>query len=71
VVFLTTGSNVGTTRFGDYVSIRNAPGTRTDPGNLFAAFGYGLTQTPPPASVTQTNIRYVLFGRPPSSCTPG
>jgi hypothetical protein len=71
LVFLTTGSNVGTTRFGDYVTIRNAPGTRQDPGNLFAAFGYGLTQTPPPASQTQTDVRYVLFGRPPASCTPG
>jgi hypothetical protein len=71
VVFQTTASNVGTTRFGDYVSIRNAPATKADPGNLFAAFGYGLVKTPPPQSQTQTDIRYVLFGRPPLSCQIG
>ena len=71
VVFKTTASNVGTTRFGDYVTIRNAPATKNDPGNLFAAFGYGLIKTPPPQSQTQTDIHYVLFGRPPSSCQIG
>jgi hypothetical protein len=71
LVYLTTGSTVGTTRFGDYVTIRNAPATRQDPGNLFAAFGYGLTTAPPPAAGTLTDMRYVLFGRPPASCKGG
>jgi hypothetical protein len=71
LVFLTTGSTVGTTRFGDYVTIRNAPATRQDPGNLFAAFGYGLTTAPPPATGSRTDMRYVLFGRPPGSCKSG
>ncbi|MFZ0091303.1 MAG: hypothetical protein WAL63_17470 [Solirubrobacteraceae bacterium] len=70
-VYLTTNSTVGTSRFGDYVTIRNAPATRDDPGNLFAAFGYGLTTAPPPASGARTDVRYVLFGRPPASCSPG
>jgi hypothetical protein len=71
LVFLTTGSDVGTTRFGDYVTIRNAPGNQKDPGNLFAAFGYGLNKAPAPKTGTLTDIRYVLFGRPPESCNPG
>jgi hypothetical protein len=68
VAYITTGSNVGTTRFGDYVSIRQAPPTRTDPGNLFAAFGYGLNTIPPPGSGIKTDTHYVLFGRPASRC---
>jgi hypothetical protein len=71
LVYLTTNSTVGTSRFGDYVTIRNAPATRGDPGSLFAAFGYGLTTAPPPASRTRTDVRYVLVGRPPASCIPG
>jgi len=35
-------SDVGTCRYGDYVSIRQAPATEANPGNLFTAFGYGL-----------------------------
>jgi hypothetical protein len=70
-VFLTTNSNVGTTRFGDYVTIRNAPGNQKDPGNLFAAYGYGLDKATPPKTGTLTDVRYVLFGRPPASCNPG
>lgn len=68
LVYLTTHSTVGTNRFGDYVTIRNAPATEADPGNLFAAFGYGLTRTPPPASAVRTDARYVLFGRPRDRC---
>jgi hypothetical protein len=71
LVYLTTNTTVGTTRFGDYVTIRDAPATARDPGNLFAAFGYGLTTAPPPATGTLTDVRYVLFGRPPASCNPG
>jgi hypothetical protein len=70
VVYITTGSNVGTTRYGDYVTLRQHPATATKPGNLFSAFGYGLNSVPPPGAGTQTDIRYVLFGRPASSCTP-
>jgi hypothetical protein len=68
VAYITTGSNVGTTRFGDYVSIRQAPPTKSDPGNLFAAFGYGLNTIPPPGSGVRTDVHYVLFGRPASRC---
>lgn len=68
VAYITTGSNVGTTRFGDYVMIRQQPATDANPGNLFDAFGFGLNSIPPPGSGTQTDIRYVLFGRPASSC---
>jgi hypothetical protein len=61
VLYATTSSNVGSTRFGDYVTIRqNSP----DP-SLFAAFGYGLDTIPPPGGGTQSDTRYVLFGRPP------
>lgn len=68
VAYITTGSNVGTTRFGDYVTIRQTPPTDSNPGNLFDAFGYGLTSVPPPGTGTQTDVHYVLFGRPASSC---
>jgi hypothetical protein len=65
VAYITTSSNVGSTRFGDYVSIRQAPPTANDPGNLFTAFGYGRNSV---AGATQSDIHYVLFGRPASSC---
>jgi hypothetical protein len=68
VVYITTNTNLGTTRFGDYVSIRQAPSTTDNPGNLFSAFGYGLDTPTPPTTGTQTDLRYVLFGRPASSC---
>jgi hypothetical protein len=56
VAYITTGTTVGTTRFGDYVTIRQTPRTDENPGNLFSAFGYGLNPSP--------DIHYVLFGRP-------
>lgn len=68
IAYITSGSNVGTTRFGDYVTIRQQPGTVDNPGNLFDAFGYGLNSVPPPGSGTTTDLRYVAFGRPASSC---
>ena len=68
IAYITTGSNVGTTRFGDYVTIRQEPATNANPGNLFNAFGYGLNSVPPPGTGTNTDIHYVLFGRPASSC---
>jgi hypothetical protein len=64
VVYRTTDSNIGTTRFGDYVTIRQRPATRRHPGNLFDAFGYGLVAPRPPATGTQTDVRHVVFGRP-------
>jgi hypothetical protein len=70
-VYDTTESNVGTCRFGDYVTIRQATYIPGNPGNLFAAFGYGLNTAPPPGTGTNVDIRYVLFGRPASSCAPG
>ena len=68
VAYITTASNVGDPRFGDYVSIRQAPFTEANPGNLFTAFGYGLNSVPPPSSGKTTDIRYVLFGRPAAGC---
>jgi hypothetical protein len=68
VVYITTATNVGTSRYGDYVTIRQEPPTDANPGNLFSAFGYGLNSVPPPGNGTRTDIRYVLFGRPASSC---
>lgn len=58
VVYITTNSNVGTTRFGDYVTIRQDP-TSSLGGRFFDAFGYGLDQ--PGATA---DAHYVVFGRP-------
>jgi len=68
VVFVTTGSNVGTNRFGDYVTIRQEPATDANPGNLFTAFGYGLNSVPPPGTGTVTDVHHVVFGRPATDC---
>ena len=68
VAYRTTGSNVGTCRFGDYVTIRQASRTHENPGNLFDAFGYGLKKVPPPGAGTDTDIHYVVFGRPAAQC---
>jgi hypothetical protein len=68
IVYITTGSNVGTNRFGDYVTLRQKQGTNDNPGNLFDAFGYGLNSVPPPGAGTRTDVHYVSFGRPASSC---
>lgn len=69
VAYITTNSDAGDDRFGDYVSIRRAPVSRANPGNLFTAFGFGINKQPAPATGKQTDIRYVLFGRP--SCGNG
>jgi hypothetical protein len=68
VAYITTGSDVGTTRFGDYVTIRQTPRTREDPGNLFNAYGYGLNRVAPPGAGTRTDVHYVVFGRPAAQC---
>jgi hypothetical protein len=68
VAYITTGSNVGTSRFGDYVTVRQLPPSATNRGSLFAAFGYGLNSVPPAGAGTQTDIHYVVFGRAASSC---
>jgi hypothetical protein len=67
VVYVMTGSNVGTTRFGDYVTIRQQPRTATNRGNLFNAFGYGLVNPAPPRGAS-TDAHYELFGRPGDQC---
>jgi hypothetical protein len=68
VAYITTGSDVGTDRYGDYVTIRQAPLTDSDPGNLFTAFGFGINKVAPPGSGSNTDVHYILFGRPASSC---
>ncbi len=63
IAYITTGTDLGDNRFGDYVSIRRAPVTRKDPGNLLTAFGFGLHKKTA-AAAERTDVRYVLFGRP-------
>jgi hypothetical protein len=65
IAYVTTSSNVGTTRFGDYVTLRVATGS--DLG-YFDAFGYGLRTAAPPATGTTSDVHYVQFGRP-GACT--
>jgi hypothetical protein len=64
VAYVTTGSDAGTDRFGDYVTIRRAPPTTKDSGNLFTAFGFGVNKQTPPSKGKKTDVRYVVFGRP-------
>jgi hypothetical protein len=67
LAYQTTGSDVGTWRFGDYVTVRGRPPTEDNPGNLFDAFGYGLN-TGGPLGAIQVDVRHVVFGRPASWC---
>ena len=53
VLYITTSSKVGTTRFGDFVTIR----PYTPDLRRFAAFGYGITKK-------GVDTRYVVFSRP-------
>ena len=66
VVYVTTDSDVGDNRYGDYVTIRQTPPTGNDPGNLFDAFGYGMNSTTGGGSAS--DVHWVQFGRPPSFC---
>ncbi len=70
VAYPTTASDVGITSFGDYLTIRQQPPSAANPGNLFDAFGYGLNTVPSPGEGVQTDVRYISFGRPVSSCIP-
>ncbi len=69
VAYITSASDLGTDRFGDYVSIRQAPPTNNDPGNLMTAFGWGVNKAIAPATGSRSDVHYVLFGRPASSCS--
>ena len=62
LVYITTNSNLGTGRFGDYVTIRQNPDPRLN-GEFFDAFGYGLNRPPPPVFAERPDVRYVVFGR--------
>jgi hypothetical protein len=64
VAYITSNSDVGTDRFADYVTLRRAPQTNKDPGNMFTAFGFGVEKRPAPKTGKTTDVRYVLFGRP-------
>jgi hypothetical protein len=66
-VYSTTDSNVGTSRYGDYLTIRQIPPPPGSPGTLFSAFGYGFVNGIPPLTGTKADIHYVVFGRPVSS----
>jgi len=70
LVYGTTASDADSpSRYGDFLTIRQATPTDANPGNLFTAFGYGVNGVPQPGSGVMMDIRYVLFGRPASSCT--
>lgn len=56
IVYITTSSNVGTTRFGDYVSIRKDAKN----SDQFDAYGYGLVKT---GGSTVADVHSVNFGR--------
>ena len=58
VVYETTNSSIGTTRFGDYVTIRQNTANPTK----FDAFGYGLNKTSPPGGTT-VDVHYIIFSR--------
>ena len=62
VAYTTTNSNIGTTRFGDYVTIRQDPSPALN-GAYFDTFGYGLNSPSASQSGPQTDVRYVQFGR--------
>jgi len=69
VAYIMTDSSVGTTRYGDYVTIRQDP-TPNQNGEFFDAFGYGLNSPAAGQTGTQTDVRYVQFGRA-GACTQG
>ncbi len=62
VVYTTANSNTGANRYGDYVTIRQDH-TRGLSSAYFDALGYGLDTGSAPGSTTQTDLRYVVFGR--------
>ena len=68
VAYITTNSSVGTTRYGDYVTIRQDP-TASLNGAFFDAFGYGLNGPAAGQTGPQTDVRYVQFGRA-GACAP-
>jgi hypothetical protein len=62
VAYITTNSSIGTTRYGDYVTIRQDPTPGLN-GAFFDAFGYGLNAPSALQTGPQTDVRYVQFGR--------
>lgn len=57
-----TNSGAGSNgRWGDYVTCRRAH----PDGNLYSGTGYAVLKKTPPATGTQFNPRYILFGRQP------
>lgn len=64
VAYITTSSDAGTDRFGDYVTIRRAPAKGDQRGSFFTAFGFGVNKQTPPKTGKKTDVRYILFGRP-------
>lgn len=57
VVYITTSSNTGVSRYGDYVTIRRSS---SNPAR-FDAFGYGMLTS---GGGAQSDTHYVVFGRP-------
>lgn len=60
LVYITTNSSIGTTRYGDYVSLRQDSNAKLH-GAFLDAFGFGLDKTT--NGGTQTDTRYIQFGR--------
>lgn len=59
VVFVTSNSNLGVNRYGDYLTIRQ--NTLSGFDGLFNAFGYGIRSVP--GGGMQSDVRFVTFGR--------
>jgi hypothetical protein len=59
VVWYAEASDAAISRWGDYVTVRQA----SPKGTLYAAVGYAVLRNTPPATGTRFNPRYVLFGR--------
>jgi hypothetical protein len=59
VVYQTTNSAIGGTRFGDHVTIRNHTADLTK----FDAFGYGINKATPPATGGVSDVHYLVFSR--------
>jgi hypothetical protein len=59
VVWFSEASDATISRWGDYVTVRQAGRP-----SLFSGVGYSVLQNDPPATGTRFNPRYILFGRP-------
>ena len=59
IVWYSELSDAALSRWGDYVTVRQASQRST----LYAATGYSVLKNVPPSSGTRFNPRYILYGR--------